>query len=137
LVAFISTLVVGILGVVAALLFSRRRPVGAPLSWGEAMAAAVYTMFMFLWWFAIIPHQWLTYGGAVLHWTPDRLLVRPTGVQPLTISYETLRDIIAVIIYGVGIGLWVTIWAFWNDRGKKAPAPVPASRYGRPLVRKG
>jgi len=25
----------------------------------------------------------------------------------------------------------------WNDRGKKKPAEVPASRYGRPLVRKG
>jgi hypothetical protein len=137
LVAFISTLVVGILGVVAALLFSRRRPVGAPLSWGEAMAAAVFTMFMFLWWYAIIPHQWLTYAGSELHWTPDRLLIRPTPVQPLTVSYETLRDIIAVGIYGIGIALQVTLWAVWNDRGKKAPAPVPASRYGRPLVRKG
>ena len=136
-VAFISTLVVGILGVVAALLFSRRRPVGAPLSWGEAMAAAVFTMFMFLWWYAIIPHQWLTYAGSELQWTPDRLLLRPTPVQPLTVSYETLRDIIAVGIYGIGIALQVTLWAVWNDRGKKAPAPVPASRYGRPLVRKG
>ncbi len=136
-VAFIATLVVGFAGVGAVLLYSRRRPVGAPLSWGEAMAAAVFTMFMFLWWYGIIPHQWLTYAGSELQWTPDRLLIRPTGVQPITVTYQTVRDLIAVVIYGVGIALQVAMWAIWNDRGKKAPAPVPASRYGRPLVRKG
>jgi len=136
-VSLISSLLVGIAGVVAALVYGRRRPVGAPLSWGEAMAAAVFTMFMFLWWYAIIPHVWLTYAGSELRWTPDRLLIRPTPVQPITVTYQTIRDIVAVLIYGVGIGLMITMWAVWNDRGKKAPAPVPASRYGRPLVRKG
>jgi hypothetical protein len=137
LVAFIATLVVGFAGVGAVLIYSRKRPVGAPLSWGEAMAAAVFTFFMFLWWYGIIPHQWLTYAGSELRWTSDRLLIRPTGVQPVTVTYQTVRDLIAVLIYGVGIALQVGMWAMWNDRGKKAPAPVPASRYGRPLVRKG
>jgi hypothetical protein len=136
-VAFIATVVVGIGGVVAVLLYSRRRPVGAPLSWGQAMVGAMFAMLLLLWWYAVIPHQWLTWGESELGWRKDKLLLEPTGNQPLTVSYQTLRDIIAVGIYGVGIGLHVTLWAVWNDRGKRKPAEVPASRYGRPLVRKG
>ena len=136
-VAFICTVIVGIAGVLAAYLFGRRRPVGAPLSWGEAMAAAVYSMFMLVWWYAVIPHQWLVWCDGQLGWTSSKVLFRPTGNQPLTVTYQTLRDLVAVVIYGVGIGLWVLLWAVWNDRAKARPTVVPASRYGRPLVRKG
>jgi hypothetical protein len=137
LVAFICTLLVGFAGVAAVLLYGKRRPVGAPLSWGEAMAAAVIAMFLFLWWYGVIPHQWLTFAEGELSWRPDKLLVEPSGNQPITVSYKTLADIIAVVIYGVGLALHITLWAVWNDRGKKKPAELPASRYGRPLVRKG
>jgi hypothetical protein len=137
LVALICTFLVGFGGVAAAVLYGRRRPVGAPLSWGEAMAAAVFAMFMFLWWYGIIPHQWLTYAEGELSWRPDNLIVEPTGNVPITISYKTLADLIAVAIYGLGLTLHIGIWAVWNDRGKKKEEVVPASRYGRPLVRKG
>ena len=136
-VAFISTLVIGFAGVIAILLFGRRRPVGAPLSWGQAMAAATFSMFMLLWWYGVIPHQWLTYAEGELSWRPDKLIVEPTGVVPITISYKTLADIIAVAIYGLGLTLHISMWAIWNDRGKVKPVEAPASRYGRPLVRKG
>ncbi|MFO7282009.1 MAG: hypothetical protein C0P77_016525 [Thermoanaerobacterales bacterium] len=136
-VAFICTLLVGFAGVAGVILYGRRRPVGAPLSWGEAMAAAMFAMFLLLWWYGVIPHQWLTWAEGELGWRSDRLLAEPTGNQPLTVSYKTLADIIAVVIYGVGIALHIGLWAVWNDRGKKKPAEVPASRYGRPLVRKG
>ena len=136
-VAFICTLLVGVAGVAGVILYGRRRPVGAPLSWGEAMAAAMFAMFLLLWWYGVIPHQWLTWAEGELGWRSDRLLAEPTGNQPLTVSYKTLADIIAVVIYGVGIALHIGLWAVWNDRGKKKPAEVPASRYGRPLVRKG
>jgi hypothetical protein len=137
LVAFICTLLVGFAGVAGVVLFGRRRPIGAPLSWGEAMAAAVAAMFLFVWWYAVIPHQWLTWAEGELSWRADKLLLEPTGNQPITVSYKALADTIAVVIYGVGIALHVGLWAFWNDRGKKKPAEIPASRYGRPLVRKG
>ena len=136
-VAVICTFLVGFAGVGAVLLYGRRRPVGAPLSWGEAMAAGLVAMFLFLWWYGVIPHQWLTYAEGELSWRPDSLIVEPTGNQPLTVSYQTLRDIIAVGIVGLGLTLQIGLWAWWNDRGKARPVTVPASRYGRPLVRKG
>jgi hypothetical protein len=137
LVAFICTRLVGFAGVAGVVLYGRRRPVGAPLSWGEAMAAAVVAMFLFLWWYGVIPHQWLTWAEGELSWRADKLLLEPTGNQPITLSYKALADIVAVIIYGVGITLHIGLWAYWNDRGKTKPAEIPASRYGRPLVRKG
>ena len=136
-VAFICTVLVGLAAVAGVLLYGRRRPVGAPLSWGEAMVGALVTMFLFLWWYGVIPHQWLTWAEGQLGWRSDRLILEPTGNQPLTVSYKTLADIIAVVIYGVGLSFHIAMWAIWNDRGKKKPAEIPASRYGRPLVRKG
>jgi hypothetical protein len=136
-VAFITTLLVGFAGVFAVFVYGRRRPIGAPLSWGQAMAGATFAMFMFLWWYAIIPHVWLTWSSNELGWTVDKILFRPTGNQPLTVSYQTVRDIVAVVIYGVGIGIHVGLWVWWNDRAKQRPVEIPASRYGRPLVRKG
>jgi hypothetical protein len=136
-VAFITEVVIGFLGVGAVILYGRRRPIGASLSWGEAMLAATYTMFIFFWWYAVIPHQWLTWASSELGWTVDNILMQPNSWQPLTINMQAIRDIIVVIIYGVGIGLQVGVWAWWNDRAKPRPVEVPASRYGRPLVRKG
>jgi hypothetical protein len=101
------------------------------------MVGALAAMFLFLWWYGVIPHQWLTWAGSELGWRKDQLILKPTGNQPITVNKETLRDLIAVVIYGVGLTLHIWIWAVWNDRGKKKPAEIPASRYGRPLVRKG
>src|SRR5918996_1648348 len=91
-VAFITEVVIGVLGVVAVILYGRRRPIGAPLSWGQAMLAATYAMFMFFWWYAVIPHQWLTWASAELGWTVDNILMEPNSFQPLTINMQAIRD---------------------------------------------
>ena len=74
----------------------------------------------------MIPHQWLTWASAELGWTVDNILIEPNSWQPLTINMQAVRDIVVVIIYGVGIGLHVGVWAWWNDRAKP-PVEVPAS----------
>jgi hypothetical protein len=58
----------------------------------------------------------------------------------MTLNLMHIRDLIAVLIYGIGLGLQIWLWAWWNDRKKRAEAAaavVPTSSYGRPLVRKG
>jgi hypothetical protein len=136
-VAFTMTLIVGILGVAAIVLHSRRRPVGAPLSWGQAMAAATYAFFLFFWWYGVIPHQWLTFADNELGWTVDNYLFESTGNVPFTLSWLVIRDFVVLGIYGVGIAIHVGLWALWQDRAKQKPKAIPASRYGRPLVREG
>lgn len=139
-VAFVTALLIALAGNAAVVLYSRRRAPGAPLSWGQAMAAATFAMFLLFWWYGIVPHLFLSLADNEWNWRPDRLLLGPGEVftaLPFTLTYLVLRDLIAVGIYGVALGLHVWHWAQWNDRAKARPVEIPASRYGRPLVRKG
>jgi hypothetical protein len=145
-VAFITSLLIGILGCAAALIYGRRRPVGAPLTWGEAMVAGTYVFLMFFWWYGVIPHQWLDWADNELGWRADTYVVQAgqslfgqdwLNWWPLDITREAVRDIIVVNIYVVALALHIALWALWQDRAKERPVEVPASRYGRPLVRKG
>lgn len=141
-VAFITSLAIGLLGCVAVYLYGKRRPVGASLSWGEAMLAATLVFFLFVWWYAIIPHQWLDWADNELSWRADTYLVQATGSPlegnwPLDINLVVVRDVIATLIYGLALTLHVALWMAWQNRGKERPAKVPASQYGRPLLRKG
>lgn len=137
-VAFITVCVIGVAGVLGALLYGRRRPVGASMTWGQAMLAATFVFFMFWWWYGVIPHWWLTWADSELGWSDDNIWLEPSSWQPLTISFQVIRDFVVLVIYGVGIGLHVAAWAVWQGRAKQRKAPpVPASRYGRPLVKQG
>jgi hypothetical protein len=145
-VAFATTSLLGLLGCLAVWLYGKRRPVGAPLTWGEAMAASTFVFLMFFWFYGVIPHYWLEWADSELNWRSDTYLVQTGqalfGQQwlswwPLDVTLVALRDVIATVVYGVGLGLHIMLWMVWQNRAKERPAVVPASRYGRPLVRKG
>jgi hypothetical protein len=145
-VAFVISLLLGIGGCLAVWLYGRRRPVGAPLTWGEAMVAATFAFLMFFWWYGVIPHYWLTWADSELGWRSDVYFAR-AGQELfgqawlawwfLDIPKQAVRDLIVVGIYGLGLGLQILLWMLWQDRAKERPVAIPASRYGRPLVRKG
>ena len=150
-VALVSALI--ILVVLCGLLvpMSKRRPVGTLLTWGEAMVASVWAFFLMFWAYGVIPHLWLTWADNELQWRPDNFLYGPGGIFkpqtqggwfPLTLTWQTVRDIVAVLIYVVFLGAQMALWAWWQNRGKRAEkaeatAAVVESEYGRPLVRKG
>lgn len=141
-IAFATSLLLALAGNAAVLLYSKRRPVGAPLSWGEAMAAAVFAFVVFNLWYGVVPHQWITLADSEWNWRSDRLVygpwdvLRPNRFLPMTIHYQVLRDIVVTLIYGVGLGLHVFHWAQWQNRAKAKPEVVPTTTYGRPLARK-
>jgi len=129
---------------------SKRRPVGTPITWGEAMVASVYAFFLMFWAYGVIPHLWLSWADNELQWRPDKFLFGPGAVLkpqgqggwfPITLTYQTLRDLIAVGIYVVFLGGQMALWSWWQNRGKRAAAAtssaVVESEFGRPLVRKG
>ena len=164
-VALVFSLIASI--VLAALipLYARRRPVGTPLTWGEAMVAAVFVFFVMFLIYGIVPHQWLTYAGTELGWRKDKIGIPagplgalfgdadntfvsdaenvffPKGVPLangyLKISAEAFMDIIATVIYVVGLGGQIALWSIWQNRGKEKPKELPTSAYGRPLVKPG
>jgi len=142
-----------IAGALLALLipFAKRRPAGAPLTWGEAMVTSTYVFFLMFWVYGVVPHLWLTWADNELKWRPDNIVVGPGDILepvaqggawfPMTISYQTLRDLIAVGMYVVFLGVQMYLWSWWQKRGTKVAAAatteIATSDYGRPLVRKG
>jgi hypothetical protein len=146
-VAFVASLIVAILMIGLVFWYGRRRPVGAPLTWGEAILAAVYSFFLMFWVYGVVPHQWLTWAGNELGWRTDKIVegyhLWFTGKEgivqyflPFGLDYEKIRDILVSLIYVVFLGLHVAMWSMWQARGKEKPAAIATSTYGRPLVRR-
>jgi hypothetical protein len=145
-VAFGTSLLVTVLMTLGIVWVGKRRPPGTPLTWGEAMVASVYVFFLLFWAYGVVPHLWLAWADNELRWRPDKLLFGPgnilkpqaeDGWLPLTITYQTLRDIIATVIYGAMLTANAAGFVLWQKRGKSTAVAVERSEYGRPLVREG
>lgn len=145
-IAFSLSVLVTILAVLPLPWLAKRRPVGTPLTWGEAMAAATYVFFLFWWAYGLVPHLWLTYADNELGWRADAIVWGPGNVLrpqaqggwlPLTITYQAVRDLIVVAIYGLYLAAPIALWAYWQGRGDRKAPEIETTTYGRPLVKKG
>ena len=128
------------LGVAAVVAYAGRRRPGAPLTWGEAMVAAVFVYLLMGLAYGIVPHQWLTFADNELGWRSDKIVFGPgdvlTSVLPFTITYQVIRDFIAAGIYIVFLGGQIALWSVWQGRGKVKQRELPTSSFGRPLVKR-
>ena len=140
-VAFIASL--GMIGGVV--WYGKRRPVGKPTSWGEAMIGGVYIFWMLFLTYGILPHQFIDHADKNLGWSKDKLIFGPGGIlkpesaggwNPITLQYEAVRDTLVVLLHALffGLNIWLAIW--WQKRGDKVTKELPTSTYGRPLVKK-
>jgi hypothetical protein len=141
-IAFATSLLIALAMSGVTLAYAKRRPVGQPITWGEAMAASIWAFLMMMLWYGVIPHQWITLADTEWGWRADRLFHGPGAVfepgrfVPFTITYVVLRDFIVLAIYGAGLTLHVWHWMQWQNRGKATAEVVPTTAYGRPLVRR-
>ena len=117
-----------------------------------AFLASVIVFALMLVAYGVVPHQWLSFADNTLLWRPDKLLVGISsagvvwgtkaktlgGTGRILINYQAIRDIIATIIYVVGLGSQMYLWSVWQKRGRKKPGDVESatSRFGRPVLRK-
>jgi hypothetical protein len=144
-VAFLTSLVAVIAIAGGVMAYGRRRPVGTPITWGEAMAGSMIVFLAIFLIYGVVPHQWLAYADNELGWRKDKLLAGPASISnkslsvdiPITISYEHIRDVIAAGIYIVALGIQIALWSMWQNRGKSKPKEIPTSAFGRPLVKAG
>ncbi|HEV2809972.1 MAG TPA: hypothetical protein VGV93_06205 [Acidimicrobiales bacterium] len=150
--AFVSSIIATILMVAVCLYVGARRPIGTPVTWGEAMVGGTWVFGIMMLAYGIVPHQWLTYADNELLWRPDKLLVGISsggvvfgneakdlgGTGRILINYQAIRDIIASVIYIVFLGGQMYLWSVWQKRGRKKPgdSEVARSRFGRPVLRK-
>lgn len=147
-VRYIVAVIIFILLMVPFFWVAAKRKVGTPMTWGEAMVGATYVFFMLFWLYGVVPHEFLNWADAELGLRPDLKIIGPEGTWdwwgtgglwtaiPLTITKQTLRDLLAVTIYGIGLGGFIWACWFWNNRGKAAVEVEQTSAYGRPLVAK-
>ena len=143
--AFIVSFVVTTGMALAVIPYGKRRKVGQPTTWGEAMVGAVYAFFVMFLAFGVVPHQFIDHADKELGWRKDKMLNGPFdllqakangGNFPFTLSYEAVRDIVVLVIHGIYIGLFIYLFIWWQKRGEAKPAALPSSTYGRPLVKK-
>lgn len=150
--AFISSIIATIVMVAICLYVGARRPIGTPVTWGEAMVGGTWVFGIMLLVYGIVPHQWLTFADNELLWRPDKLLVGISsggvvwgddaknlgGTGRILINYQAIRDIVATVIYVVALGAQMYLWSVWQKRGRKKPGDVEEarSRFGRPVLRK-
>jgi hypothetical protein len=117
-----------------------KRPVGKPLTWGEALLGGTYIYALIFLMYGVVPHQWLTFADTTLKMRKDAVLAGPGSkgaVQwlPFTITKQTVRDIVVTMIYIVFLGAMIAGWSLWQNRGKAKPVAIETSTYGRPLVK--
>lgn len=120
-IAFVGSLLVAFVLIGVIVRQGKRRPVGTPLTWGEAMVAAVFVFFCMFWAYGVVPEAWINYFQNGLQWRPDQLLTGPHGTLvkgPVSFSKAALGDIITTIIYAFMIGMHISLFLFWGKRGR-------------------
>lgn len=144
--AFIFSFILTVVLTLAVIPYGKRRPIGRPVSWGEAMVGSSYAFAVMFLAYGVVPHQWLTHVQNELGWRADKLVHGPWDILqaeskgghfPFEINYLQVGDAIVVGIYLFFTGLNIWMWAWWQKRGKKVGTEVETSTYGRPLVKKG
>ena len=148
--AFPVSLALLVIGIGICFRVGQRRPIGTPVTWGEAFVAATFIFGLMLLGYGVVPNEWLQWADNRLVWRSDKMLLAVSsegikfgdaaatfgGSGRILVSYQSLRDIIAAGIYIVMLGAQVALWAMWQKRGQKASTEIATSDFGRPLVRK-
>ena len=120
-----------------------RRPKSElPTTWAQAMlgGAAVFALFLLI--YGVVPPAWLTWADSSLGLREDKILIDTWAID---FSGRALRDIVATVIYIVGLGINTWMWIAWQKRGTAKPKPAKAaatpepagtSAFSRPVTKK-
>jgi hypothetical protein len=149
-VAFLASLLALVVLIALPFAYGKRRPIGTPVTWAEAMAGALYLFFVMLWAYGIVPNQFLAWADGPLRWRADAFGVPagplrqvlsgenhwyshktnafwPNGITffgrgKIQLTKEGVRDIVAANLYIVFLVVHVKLWGAWQKRGAKAKA---------------
>src|SRR5262245_15910689 len=118
--AFIFSVIVLVVMIAIAVAYGKKRPVGKPLSWGEAAAGAVYVFFAMFMAYAVIPNQWLIHVQNGLGWRSDKKVFGPWNILqaqsqggkfPIEVNYLQIGDAITALIYIFFLGVQIYLFS--------------------------
>lgn len=116
-----------------------------PMTWARATFAAFIAFIALVFYFGMVPSEWLNFAQTDLDWSSQReaLIIPPLLVlgNDVAINYAAIKDTIQMT-YSLGMLGFAGFLAIQLQRMKEGrpagAAPVEAkSPYGRPLVRGG
>lgn len=159
-VAFVVSLIFSLAMVAVIVRVGRNRPVGTPLTWGEAFVAGIFVFTLLFLLYGVVPHQFLNWADSGLEWRSDKIgiplgplggllngrlgvkkgLLFPQGVPlpngSFILTAQVLRDIIVATLYIAFLLGQIKMWLWWQKRDQRKPDQGElTSAYGRPLVR--
>ncbi len=120
----------------AVILWLTRRPKPAePPTWAQAMLGAVITFALMILSYGTIPHEWLTFSNAYLHFNASKLLVNsgqhligPFHWLNFKINKQAVADTVVTVIYLFMLSFNIFLFSKWQKR----PAYVPPKEEGTP-----
>ena len=99
---FFVSLLLCVISVAIFMWMVRRPKPELPPTWAMSMLGATAVFALFLLIYGVVPHEWLTWADSSLGLREDRILFNAWAA--IDFSGRALRDIVATVIYIVGLG---------------------------------
>lgn len=114
------------------------------MTWARAAIAAMIAWVALLFYFGMVPSEWLNFAQTDLEWGNEPALVIPAWLvlgNTVDLSYSMIKDVIsggyhAVMLGGAAVFV-LQIQKIKEGRPASAVIAEPKSPYGRPLVKGG
>ncbi|MFQ5522927.1 MAG: hypothetical protein ACE5F5_05050 [Acidimicrobiia bacterium] len=115
------------------------------LTWSRAAFAAFLAWIALVFYFGIVPSEWLNFAQTDLEWSSQTVAFTiPSWLvlgNEVGISFGAIKDAISggyhIVMLGVGAVFAIQIQRLSEGRPASAAKPEPKSPYGRPLVKGG
>ena len=113
------------------------------MTWARATVAAMITFVALVFFFGMVPSEWLNFAQTDLDWSSQRVAVTIPPVlvlgNEINISYAVIKDSIQMVyslgLLGVAAVLAIQIQKIKEGRPASSAPVEKKSPYGRPLVR--
>jgi hypothetical protein len=113
------------------------------LTWARASFAAFLAWMALVFYFGIVPSEWLNFAQTELEWSPQTVAFAiPSWLvlgNTVEISFGAIKDIISmgyhIVMLGAAAVFALEIQKIKQGRPASAVKPEPVSPYGRPLVK--
>jgi hypothetical protein len=140
-----------LVGLAVIMVLMRRPKSPEPPTWAQSMLGALGVFTLMLLAYGTIPHEWIVYANAYLHWSAAAFVFQKNRFIHFDVNKQAANDTVAALIYVVMLTGNIVLFARWQKRPVATPAPADAdagstteerqpagtSAYNRPVTARG